>query len=264
MTRAFNRRPSLRATSSGVLLVLTIVLALVAAPAVGASSKSAAAVTTMSVAYSLGGQMGGAALAGWLSGSQDSTGILTATLTVADPTTDAPVTADVSGRIVGTGSHAIVLLAVTPSAGSRMMGGSSGMVMAGTAVGKIGQWAGTITQGSTYVGSWMLTPQTSNVHIDMGGKSAAGSTDKVVVSGGISLSATAAGWADGTLTTFAGKTYVVHGWMNSGGDVQVTIPWGKGTVVLIGTKRALLDHHAWNGSFIGPAAGDFGTWTGQG
>jgi hypothetical protein len=266
MARAVQQRHSVRTTVSSCLLVVAAVIVLALAPSAQATSRAHAAVTTITVAYSLSGQVGGTPLQGWLNGTQDSTGLLTATVTIADPVTDAPVTANANGRIVGKGSSAAVLIAVTPMAGSTMaMGNGATMTMAGGPVGKAGQWAGAIIQGSATVGAWLLTPQTSNLHIDFGGKSGAASKDKVAVSGALNLGVTASGWATGTYASFDGSiTYVVQGWVN-GGDVAVTVPWGKaGAVSLVGTQGKLkLTHPSWSGNFIGPAPGDLGTWIGQ-
>ncbi len=261
MTPAFNQY-HVRKTIPGIFLACALIGALAVAPSVRASSRAAAAVTTTTIAYRLSGQLGSAALAGWLSGTLDSTGIVTATVTTGNATTNAPVTENVSGRIVGSGSSAMVLLAVTPMAGSR----GAKWAMVGGVTGTAGQWSGTITQGSAYAGLWTLTPQTSHVNIDFGGKSAATSKDKVAVSGLISAGVTAGGWADGTYSSFDGSVVtVIHGWVNSGGDISFTIPWGKsGTVVLVGTAGKLrITHPSWSGSFIGPGVGDLGTWIAQ-
>jgi len=246
-------------TVPGVFLVLALLLAMPAAPSAQAISR-VAVVTTTNIAYQVSGQLGSTPLAGWLSGTRDSTGIVTATLTTADATTSAPMVEMVSGWIVGSGSSALVLLAVTPMAGSR----GSTWTMSGGATGTAGQWAGAVTKGSAPVGSWVLTPQTSVFSLYFGGKSAATSKDKVSIGGSISAGVTAGGWADGTYSSFDGSvTTVVHGWVNRGGDIAFTIPWGKaGVVAVIGTKSTLkVSRPRLSGAFIGPGVGDFGAWT---
>jgi hypothetical protein len=249
----------------GVILVLTLAASLVLAPATHASSR-VAAVTTSSIAYRLSGQLGSTSLAGWVSGTEDSTGIITATLTLADPTTLAPVSENLNGMITGKGASAMVVLAVTPMSGSK---GGAVWSMAGGATSTPGQWAGTITKGSTNAGAWLLTPQTSTLSINFGGKSGTTSKDTVAVSGLINVGVTASGWADGTYSSFDNSvTTVVHGWVNKGGDVEFTIPWGKGgkagTVVLVGLQgKVKLTHQSWSGTFIGPNVGDTGTWIAQ-
>jgi hypothetical protein len=261
MTRTLALRHFPHRALSGVLLVLALAASLALVPATHASSRPAA-VTTSSIAYRLSGQLGTTSLAGWVSGTEDSTGIITATLTLADPVTQAPVTENANGMIVGKGASAQILLSVTPTKGSKAAAWS----MAGGATSTTGVWAGSITKGSSAAGAWTLTPQTSTISLNFGGKSGATSKDKVSVSGLISAGVTAAGWADGTYTSFDGSvTTVVHGWVNKGGDVEFTIPLGKaGTVVLVGLQgKILLTHQSWSGTFIGPGVGDTGTWIAQ-
>jgi hypothetical protein len=265
MTRTLKQRRFPHRAVSGVLLVLALAAGLVLTPATQASSRAAAAVTTSPIAYRLSGQMGSTSLLGWASGIQDSTGVITATLTLADPATLAPVSENLNGTISGKGAAATVLLAVTPMKGGK----GSAWSMAGGATGTAGQWAGTITKGSAYAGLWTLASQTATINLNFGGKSATTSKDKVSVSGLVSVGVTANGWADGTYSSFDGSVRtVVHGWVNQGGDVEFAIPWGKGgkagTVVLVGLQgKQRLTHPSWSGTFIGPGVGDSGTWIAQ-
>jgi hypothetical protein len=220
------------------------------------------------------GAHAGTAVQGWLSGTLDSTGILTATLTTdvltplmpgCAPYTDfgpacgLPPEANVSGKITGSGASA----AVTMTA----VGKGWTWTLAGGAAGTSGAWAGALSQGSALLGTWMLTPQTTTLHIDVGIKSDAKSKDKIVLVGAINLNITATGWAIGTFSPIDGTLpVVVQGYVNTkNSSVEASIPMGTtGAVLLTGYSRPGFNVLKWSGTFAGPATGDFGAWSGQG
>lgn len=275
MTRTFNLPRWLRTTVPGILLVLAIGFSMTVAPSVHAANRIAAAVTTTSVSFRFDAQIAhgasaGAAIHGWVSGSMDSTGVLTATLTAAGlqpltagcaphadfgPACSLPASANVTGKAMGA-------IAAFTAAGKGWT-----WILAGAAVGSAGQWAGTLTQGTAYAGTWSLTPQLTTVHIDLGGRSDAKSKDSVVLSTSINLNVTADGWAIGTSSPIDGTLpTIVQGYVNPNkASVELAIPMGKtGFVLLTGWSRKGFSGLNWSGSFVGPATGDYGTWSGQG
>lgn len=279
MTCAFNWPRLLHATVPGILLVLAMAITITVAPSARAANRSSAAVTTAAISYRFDAQIvhgakAGTPVHGWLSGSLDSTGLLTATLTATGltpltpgcaahqefgPACGLPAAANVSGKTTGRGSSAIATFVAN--------GKGWTWILAGGAVGTIGQWSGTLTQGSAYVGTWSLTPQTGTVHIDMGGRADAKSKDNVVLSSSINLNVTSDGWAIGTYSPIDGSyPTIVQGYVNANnGSVTVSIPMGKmGAVLVTGWSRKGFGNLRWTGSFVGPATGDYGTWSGQG
>lgn len=278
MMRTFNRERSLRTTVAGVLIGLVMMAAITVAPsaqAAGAKRSVATPVTTTAISFRLDAQViHGAAVHGWLSGSMDSTGVLTATLTAAGlpplqagcaphvefgPACGLPASANVTGHVIGSGpSSSATLVAV---------GNGWTWILAGSAVGSAGQWAGTLTQGTTYAGTWSLTPQTTTVNIYMGGRSDAKSKDKLIITAAISLHVTADGWAIGTYSPLNGSfPSIVQGYVNPNkASVSLSIPMGaKGYVLATGWSRQGFNNLNWTGSMVGPATGDYGTWSGQG
>lgn len=267
-------------TLPGVLLVVATVCATAMVPSAHAAGRSAATpVTTTSISYRLDadiihGAKAGAVLVGWLGGSLDSTGVLTATLTSGmlpplmancaphvdfGPACALPASANVSGRTIGSGASAIATFTAK--------GKGWTWVLTGAAVGTSGEWAGTISQGSVYVGTWSLTPQPITVHIDLGGQSDAKSKDKVVLGASINLNVTADGRAIGTFSPINNALpTVVQGYANpNNGSIMVAIPMGRlGSVLVTGWSRPGFGGLNWKGSFVGPAIGDYGTWAGQG
>jgi hypothetical protein len=281
MTGTLNRRRLLRTTVSGSLLVLALTLTLSVAPHAQARVGAAAAapVTTTAISYRFDGVLtagahAGAALHGWLSGTQDSTGVLTATLTTDvlprlsagcaphvdfGPACGLPPTANVGGRIVGAGPVATTALT------AKGLGWT--WVLAGSAGGATSTWAGTLLQGSANVGTWTLTPQTTTIHIDLGLKSDAKSKGKVSLTGAVDLGATAAGWAIGTYSPAnGGLPSIVQGYVNAQkSSVEAALPLGsRGSVLITGWSRPGFNVLNWTGTFVGPAAGEHGTWLGQG
>jgi hypothetical protein len=249
-----------------------------AVPVAQARSRSTA-VTTKSVSYRFDAQLvqgsyAGSSVQGWLSGTLDSTGILTATITTDvltplkagcapyvdfGPACGLPPEANVSGKIAGSGASASVTLTAT--------GKGWTWTLAGGAAGASGAWAGTLSRGSAPLGTWMLTPQPTTLHIDVGIKSAAKSKDKIVLVGAIDLQITADGWAIGTFSPINGTLpAVVQGFVNAkNSSAQVSIPMGaKGSVLLTGYSSRGFGVLKWSGTFAGPATGDYGAWSGQG
>lgn len=279
MTRTLNPLRTLLPIASSILLVVGVAMPLTVARSVHAATRTAAPVTTSSVSFRFDAQVvygasAGKMIHGWISGSMDSTGVLTATLTADGltpltpgcaphgdfgPACGLPASANVSGKTMGSGASAVATF--------RAVGKGWTWVLAGGAVGTAGAWAGTLTQGSAYVGTWSLTPQTTAVHIDLGGRSDAKSKDGVVLSTSINLNVTADGWAIGTFSPIDGSyPTIVQGYVNANkGSVTISVPMGKmGTVLLTGWSRLGFGVLNWKGSFVGPAAGDYGTWSGQG
>ncbi len=279
MTRTFNWPRLLHTTVPGILLILSMAITFTVAPSAHAANQSSAAVTTASVSYRFDAQIvqgvkAGTPVHGWLSGSLDSTGVLTATLTATGltplrpgcaahqdfgPACGLPASANVNGKTTGRGSSAIATFVA--------IGKGWTWILAGGAAGAIGQWTGTLTQGSAYVGTWSLTPQTATVHIDMGGRSDGKSKDNIVLSSSINLNVTADGWAIGTFSPIDGThPTIVQGFVNmKSGSAEISIPMGKmGTLLVTGWSRPGFGNLRWTGSFVGPAIGDYGTWSGQG
>jgi hypothetical protein len=267
-----------RLAAPAAVLVLATALALAVAPPAAAHSRVAAAVTTTSVSYRFDAQLvsgphAGTSLHGWLSGTLDSTGLFTATLVtdVLSPLTPGcaphvdfgpacalPPTANVGGHIQGKGASSSALLTAT--------GKGWTWLLAGSAVGG-GSWAGTLTGGSAYLGSWTLTPHVSTLSIQAGTRADPKSKHKVVLVGAIDLNVTADGLAVGTFSPADGTLpRVVQGYVNAqNGSVEVRIPMGKtGTVLLTAWSRPGFGVLNWTGTFVGPAAGDYGTWIGRG
>ena len=78
------------------------------------------------------------------------------------------------------------------------------------------------------------------------------------------MSATADGWADGTFTLLTnGKIVPADGRMVNG-NLVATLHMAEGDVVVVGTSTPFLQLSKWGGTFIGPAKGDTGTWSGEG
>lgn len=223
-----------------------------------ASSRIAAdVVTQMPVSYHLDAQFtqglrAGNALGGQVSGTVDSMGALTATLTVASG-----ITWTVMGTITGTVAAAPVNLKVSGGAGTITLTGRHT---------RYGQWVGAIHQGqNTQVGSWMLTPETQTVTFDLGGTSSKTSKDQLKLVGELSLQTTADGWGDGTFSFLNNNRVLVAEGRVSNGNLTATIFWpGKGAVMLVGTSKSAVGVNRWTGTFVGPAQGDTGAFIGEG
>ncbi len=280
MTGTLNRRRLLRTTVSGGLLALALTLTLAIAPHAQTRVRAAAApVAPTPISYRFDGVLtagahAGAVLHGWMSGMQDSTGVLTATLTTDvlprlkagcapyvdfGPACGLPPTANVGGRIVGTGPAATTALT------ARGLGWT--WVLAGAAGGAANAWAGALLQGSANIGTWTLTPQVATVHIDLGLKSDAKSKGKVSLNGAVDLGVTASGWAIGTYSPINGTLpSIVQGYVNAKkSSIEAELPMGsRGSVLITGWSRPGFNVLNWTGSFVGPAAGQHGTWLGQG
>ncbi len=292
MTSILNRRRLLRATISGGLLALTLALSIAPRAQARTGVGALTPVTTMPISYRFDGVLtagshAGAVLHGWLSGTQDSTGVLTATLTTdvlprltagCGPHVDfgpvclLPATANVGGHIMGTGPAASAALTVT--------GNGWTWVFAGSANGAARAWAGAVMQGSANLGTWTLTPEITMVHIDLGLKSDAKSHGRVSLNGALDLGVTAAGWAIGTYSPANGAVpSIVQGYVNThassvasspvlarvASSIEAALPLGaRGSVLITGWSRPGFNVLNWTGSFVGPAEGDHGTWLGQG
>jgi hypothetical protein len=224
-----------------------------------ARSHVAAAAPPVSVTYHFQAQLvqgmsAGSTVVGQITGMMASTGALSA----ATLTTTTGITATVTGTFTGTDKMAPTAIVVKGKAGNMTLNGHS------IGMGAI-QWGGTIAQGSsTNAGSWLMTPETQSLSIDIGGKSATGSTHKVSLAGALSLMMTANGWADGSFTLLTNGTVDrAYGQMLDG-NLTVTIHMpGQGDVLLVGSSKPFLQLNKWSGSFAGPTAGDNGTWIGE-
>ncbi len=210
-------------------------------------------VTYHFAAQSIRGPEAGQSMAGQVSGTMDYTSKLTATLTL---TTG--ITATVTGAFTNTTSLAPTSFTVKSKGWS--------MSLAGQAVnGKSGQFGGAITMnGTAGVGSWVITPETVHIGFDIGGQSAKGSAHKVSVGGALSMSATTDGWADGTFTLLADGTIVPAEGRLVNGNLVATLHMATGDVMIVGTSSPFLQLSKWAGTFVGPAKGDTGTWSGEG
>ncbi len=265
----YGLRPTSRRTLVSLVLILAgLVVLVVNVPASSvsaarsqgsrASSRAADTAPPVAVAYHfqaqfVQGKAAGTTLAGQVSGLLAGSGVLTATLTA---TTG--VTATVTGVFTGTTALAPMSLAVRGKAGT--------MTLKGRPIGKpVAQWGGTIAQGGTpSAGSWLLTPETQALSIDIGGKSSGGSKHKVTLAGALALMVAADGRADGTFTLLTnGKVLIAEGHLLDGNLAATIHMPGQGDVLIAGSSKPFLQVNKWSGGFVGPAAGDAGTWTGQ-
>jgi hypothetical protein len=218
------------------------------------AAKPAAAVTVAAVTYHLAAQvvsgMGTGSIEGQVSGNLDSTGILTATLTLANNTT-----ASVKGTITSTAQLTVKGKAATATLTGNVLNK------------KAGTWGGTVaTSANPTAGSWVLTPETQAVSFALGGKSATGSADKVALAGEVTLNLTADGWGDGNFAFLDKDTVLPVVGRVVGSNMTATIFWpnNKGTVMVVATSKTTVGVLKWTGTFVGPAAGDFGTFLGEG
>jgi hypothetical protein len=244
----------------GVFTVATLIGGALAPHANGAhaAGRAAAVPAPVAVTYHFAAQVVHGASAGWtgagqVNGMLDYKGGLTGTLTL---TTG--ITATVTGALTNTTSLAPTSLKLKSKAWA--------MTLDGQAInGKSGQFAGAIGMGGTSgVGSWMLIPETVHIGFDIGGQSAKNSAHKVSIGGALSMSATADGWADGTFTLLTnGKVVPADGRLVNG-NIYVTLHLAGGDVLAVGSSSPFLQLSKWAGTFIGPAKGDTGTWSGEG
>lgn len=222
--------------------------------AAAASTARAAVVTTNPVNYHLVAQLlsgasAGSTIAGQVSGMLDSTGVLTATLTLASG-----ASAKVTGKLV---TPAKIVVA----------GKAANMTLSGGALNKTaGIWGGMVAMGmTTNVGSWTLTPETQAVSFSMGGKSAAGSKDKLALAGQLDLQLTVDGWGEGTYSSLSDDTVLQAEGRVSNGNITATIFWPKkGAVLLVASGVSKVGVLKWTGTFVGPGQSDFGTFVGEG
>ncbi len=112
----------------------------------------------------------------------------------------------------------------------------------------------------------MLTPETQAVTFALGGKSDKASADKVALAGEVTLNLTAAGWGDGNFSFLDNDTVLPAEGRVVGSNMTATIFWpnNKGTVMVVATSKTTVGVLKWTGTFVGPAAGDFGTFLGEG
>lgn len=275
MIRAFKQSRAPRKIVPGMILAVAMGLSLAATPAAHATIKTAAPVTTSSVTYLLEAQVVGAARAativhGWVSGSLDSAGLLTATVTSGQlvPLTPGcapyadfapPCVLPASANLAGNVTRNVAALTAKGKGWSWVLAGGPGAT---------GSWAGTLTQGGAGVGSWALTPATTTIHMELAVKSDVKSADKIVVVGAFDLHVTLDGRAAGTFSPNDGSLpTVVQGWANNNTypSAAVSLPMPKGGSILFTTwSRQGFGTKHWNGFFVGPAKGDYGIVTGQG
>jgi hypothetical protein len=184
-----------------------------------------------------------------VSGNLDSTGLLTATLTLASG-----LTATVNGT-------------TTSPTKLTVKGKAANLTLTGGVLNKtVGIWGGTVAQGMTMnAGTWTLTTETKAVTFALGGKSAAGSADKLALAGELTLNLTADGWGDGNFAFLANDTVLPAEGRVSNGNITATIFWPmKGALMVVGTSKTTVGVLKWTGTFVGPGAGDFGTFLGEG
>ncbi len=222
--------------------------------AVSAAKPAATAFAVNPVTYHLAAQvvsgMGAGSIEGQVSGNLDTTGILTATLTLANS-----ATASVKGT-------------VTTTANLTVKGKAANATLTGNVLNKkTGTWGGMVaTAANATAGSWVLTPETQTITFALGGKSATGSADKVALAGEVTLNLTADGWGDGTFAFLDNDTVlpVVGRAITSNMTATIFWPQNKGTVMVVATSKTTVGVLKWTGTFVGPAAGDFGTFLGEG
>jgi len=220
-----------------------------------AAQTQAAAVTTSTVAYHLAAQFvvgpsAGTAIAGQVSGTLDSTGILTATLTLNNG-----LTSTVNGTVGASASLSLKGKAGTASLTGKLLSAKSGIV------------GGTLAQaGTADAGSWVLTPETQTLDISVGGVSSAASKDKIALSGQLTLQLTADGWGEGTFAFLNNNTVLqATGQVSNATNMAATVYWpGKGTLDLVATGKHIIGVLKWSGNFVGPAANDIGTFIAEG
>lgn len=237
-----------------LVLVSFTILGGAGVPSTFASGARATAVTTNPVIFHLAAQLlsgpsAGATVAGQVNGVLDSTGLLTATLTIANG-----LTSSVTGT-AGTTAH----FTVKGKAGTMSLTGALLNKMAGT-------WGGMVAVGtSANAGSWTLTPESQEVSFSVGGRSAMGSADKLALAGQLTLELTADGWGEGTFAFLNNDTvYQAEGRVVNG-NITATVFWAKkGAVMLVASGKPAVGITKWTGTFAGPAANDFGTFVGEG
>ncbi len=243
-----------RKTVLGVGLICATILAGGVAPHTFAASTQADTVTTSPVAYHLAAQLlsgpsAGSTVAGQVSGTLDSTGILTATLTLANGLTSA-----VNGTAGATATF-------------NVKGKAGNMTLTGALLNKkAGVWGGMVALGtSTNAGVWTFTPEIQTVTFSVGGTSAMGSADKIALAGQLTLELTASGWGEGTFAFLNNDTvYQAEGRVVNG-NMTATVFWAKqGAVMLVASGKSAVGIVKWTGTFVGPAAKDFGTFVGEG
>jgi hypothetical protein len=244
----------------GVFIVATLLSGALAPHANGAHAAGRAAdvPAPVAVTYHFAAQVIHGASSGWaatgqLSGTMDYKSGIVGTITL---TTG--ITATVTGALTNTTSLAPTSL--------KLKSKGWAMTLDGQAInGKSGQFGGAIGMGgSSGLGSWVLIPETVHIGFDIGGQSAKGSAHKVSIGGALSMSATADGWADGTFTLLTnGKIVPAEGRMVNG-NLVATLHIAGGDVVVVGASSPFLQLSKWAGTFIGPAKGDIGSWSGEG
>jgi hypothetical protein len=237
-----------------VLVIGTFIGCSVAPRTFAAASNAATAVTANPVAYHITAQLvsgptAGTTIQGQVSGMLNSTGLLTATLTLTN------------------GMESTVKGTVSSAAHITVVGKAGNLTLTGKALNqKSGVWGGAVAQGmSMNAGIWTLTPETQAIIFALGGKSAMGSADKLSLAGELTLNLTADGWGDGTFAFLANDTVLPAVGQVSNGNMTATIFWPKkGAVMVVGTSKSVVGVLKWTGTFVGPATGDFGTFLGEG
>ena len=230
--------------------------------AASAQVQHDASPTSASVAYHLtalftGGARAGKTLEGAVAGTLDSTGVLTATITMWSGATSA-----ITGTLSTAGSGATLTVS----------GKALTAALTGTASGKAGAFAGSMSQaGSSSAGSWLLVPETVAHQYSFNATISRGKGVGTVIGGSIATSAPADPTAafdaavslddgNGGYTTVPG-----YGWWSRGNlHIVFSLPTGE-TFVGIATSsmkklRGSAPFTYLSGWFVGPAAGDSGTW----
>jgi hypothetical protein len=191
----------------------------------------------------------GPTIAGQVAGTLDSTGILTATLTLASG-----ATAKVSGTLAAPAKLTV-------------KGKVANLTLSGKLLDKkAGVWGGFVeeTAGGS-AGSWVLAPETQSVSFSLGAISDKTSKDKVTLAGQLELSLMDDGWGEGTFSFLDNGTVLQAQGRLANGKLPASIVWpGKGTVLLVGTAKPAVGVLKWTGTFVGPALNDGGTFIGEG
>jgi hypothetical protein len=241
-----------RRTVLGFALVGLTILGGGITPRALAAPAAAVPVTTSAVSYHLAAQLlsganAGSTLAGQVNGTLDSTGILTATLTL---TSVSGLTAAVSGTI-----GASAKLTVKGKAGNLTLSGKDLNASAGV-------WGGSVGSNA---GSWLLTAEPQSVTLSVGGTSGMGSAEKLALAGQLTLQLTPQGWGEGTFAFLNTNTVLQAEGRVVNGNLTATIFWSKqDTLMLVAAGKQAVGITKWSGTFVGPAAKDYGTFLGEG
>jgi len=240
-----------RHTIVGAIVLLCSLFLL--APSALAQGRAADAKAPSPVAYHLTvlvaqGRHAGTTVEGQVSGTLDSTGILTATLTATNGAT---------ATVMGTLSTAGMTVSVQGKAGMFDLRGAYAH----------GRYSGTVgPAGGEMIGAWILAPELTARTYTFQGRVANGRYRGFDLGGALSIALQSNGRYDGRLTLDDGTILVAEGrLLYNNLDVTVQVP-GKGVIrgVAPVSQRTFPGDASpttlYVGTFIGPGTGDRGAW----